>query len=56
MYLMCRLCLTDEGSVEQIFKADKSLLETINKILPFEVRICFTNNKNSEKDSLYIRI
>lgn len=41
MYLMCRLCFTDEGYVEPIFKIEKSLDETIKNILPFEVRIYY---------------
>lgn len=41
MYLICRLCFTDEGYVEPIFKIEKSLVETIKNILPFEVRIYY---------------
>lgn len=38
MYLMCRLCFTDDGFVEPIFKIEESLTETIKNILPFKVR------------------
>lgn len=36
MYLMCRLCFADEGSLELMFGIEKSLIKTITNYL-FEV-------------------
>lgn len=37
MYLMCRLCFADEGTLELIFGIEKSLITTINDNLFEEV-------------------
>lgn len=56
MYLICRLCFTDEGYVEPIFKIEKSLVETIKNILPFEVRIYYFDYSFVLKKIVFLQI
>lgn len=53
MYLMCRLCLEEEGLLEVIFDIDKSLIDTIS--LLFEVNLCKTS-KNKKKHSFFLQL